>query len=99
MTHLKQTLKRLQLNYVENRSEKNLTFHNVKVVFQARMKLIMGGMYVRTPFNNLKKCMEKGIKILTQLSILISIGMIHHFFTSCGYSPMKIARVCMLSRN
>ena len=26
------------------------------------MKLIMGGMYVRTPFTNLKKCMEKGIK-------------------------------------
>ena len=60
MTRPKQTLKRLQLNDIENWSEKKLTFHHVKVVCQASIKSFMGGMYVRTPFTNLKKVGEKG---------------------------------------
>ena len=48
-------------NDIENWSEKKLLFHHVKVVCQASIKLIMGGMHVRTPFTNLKKCLEKNV--------------------------------------
>ena len=46
-------------NAIENWS-KNLSFHQVKVVCQATIKLIMGGMYVRTSFTNLKNVGKRG---------------------------------------
>ena len=45
-------------------------------------------MSVRTSFTNLKKMLGKGDKKYLHKH-LYSIGIIHHFFTSCGSSPMK----------